>query len=529
VTEGKKSAPDADPMIGKTVANRFEILSVLGEGGMGKVYLCKDKETGGQAALKLVLGKLTGNEEFVQRLKQEARTAGRLRHDGAVRILASGETETGAPYLAMEFCPGQTLKELIHREKHLDVPRACNIVAQLVDAVGAAHKQGIIHRDLKPENIKIAPDALRGESVKVLDFGVAKFVGGDAPEMENAVKTKTGIILGTPKYMAPEQIRGDQIDGRSDLYSCGAILYELLSGDPPFRADDVFGYVTAHLKEPVIPLTERVPEYAIPREVDDLVLWMLEKNPQQRPKDASQITTVLERHSHGSSGARIKFLSRVAGAWVLPAIAAAVLLLVMVPTGLNVSVPAKVNGEDTLKTMVYGMELVRLHGLLAAVGLALGGGLGVYLVPRMSVSNYLKRLSIAGGFIAACQLIALALGGAGFAAAGFTVTALMVFAGFSLAWPMESPAMRVVWAGVVAPVVAAICNPVPLRMYEVGALATDPLPTEFYLPVWDGLLWQQGLGLSSVGPVALLSIFAMGLFFGLGTLFLPKPGRGNAS
>ncbi|MHC4821826.1 MAG: serine/threonine-protein kinase, partial [Planctomycetota bacterium] len=226
-----EAPPEADPYLGKTIAGRFEVENVLGEGGMGKVYGAKDLETGGMAALKVVVGQLTGNEEYVKRLQQEARTAGRLRHEAAVRIVAFGETESGAPYLAMEYCLGVTLKDMLAKEGHLPIARACNIASQMIDAVGSAHKQGIIHRDLKPEHIKIAPDAMRGEAVKVLDFGVAKFIGGeDAPEMENAVKTKTGIILGTPKYMAPEQIRGEQVDGRADLYSCGAILYELLSG-----------------------------------------------------------------------------------------------------------------------------------------------------------------------------------------------------------------------------------------------------------------------------------------------------------
>ncbi|MHC4923426.1 MAG: serine/threonine protein kinase, partial [Planctomycetota bacterium] len=276
-----EAPPEADPYLGKTIAGRFEVENVLGEGGMGKVYGAKD---------------------------QEARTAGRLRHEAAVRIVAFGETESGAPYLAMEYCLGVTLKDMLAKEGHLPIARACNIASQMIDAVGSAHKQGIIHRDLKPENIKIAPDAMRGEAVKVLDFGVAKFIGGeDAPEMENAVKTKTGIILGTPKYMAPEQIRGEQVDGRADLYSCGAILYELLSGTPPFTADDVFGYVSKHLKEPPMKLADRVPEYAIPQELDDLVMWMLEKNPVQRPKDAASINAILDKFAKGSSSARLKF------------------------------------------------------------------------------------------------------------------------------------------------------------------------------------------------------------------------------
>ncbi len=524
--------PATDPLIGRTVAKRFVVESVLGEGGMGKVYLVQDKETGQKAALKLVIGALSGNEEYVQRLRQEARTAGRLRHDGAVRILASGETETGEPYLAMEYCPGDNLKELLQREKHFDVARACNIVSQLVDAVGAAHRQGIIHRDLKPENIKVAPDPLRGEAVKVLDFGVAKFVGGEGvPEMENAVKTKTGIILGTPKYMAPEQIRGEAIDGRADLYSCGAILYEMLAGEPPFSAEDVFGYVSAHLKEPVLPLSERVPEYGIPKELDDLILWLLEKNPQQRPKDAAQVCIVLERYARTANTARVKFGMRVAGAWLVPAAASVALLHVLVPDRLPVKVPALgPDGGEILREVEYGMGLLRLHGSFAALGLGIGGAAGVLLQPRMSVAAYVRRLAVVAATVIVAQGIALAFHGAPYAAGASTLMALLIYACFSLAWPMDSLVQRFLWAGAVAPVVAVVLNPIPLRMYLGTEDADGTIPSEFFR--WLGNteeLWQAGASTGSVGFIAALAVLGMGVAFGLGTLVLPKPGRGSAS
>jgi len=518
-------------MIGRVLAGRFEIASVLGEGGMGKVYSAKDRETDELAAVKVVSIKLSDNEEYVQRLKQEARTAGRLRHDAAVRILAHGETEAGEAYLAMEYCPGRSLKEMIAKEKHLGVPRACNIISQVLGAVGAAHKQGIIHRDLKPENIKIAPDALRGEGVKVLDFGVAKFIGADgAPEMENAVKTKTGIILGTPKYMAPEQIRGEQTDGRADLYSCGAILYEMLSGTPPFQAEDVFGYVSKHLKEPVIPLAERCPEFGIPKELDDLVLWMLEKNPLQRPKDAQQIIEVLGKYAGGTSSARMKFLGKVAAAWLVPGAAAAMVIALALPPSAEVTVTqAGGEGDEVLKgTLPFSLGLIRLHGSAAALSLGIAGTAGVVYQPRTSVAAYVRRLLVVAGLLILGQLVTLALGGDAGGAAGFALTSLLVFVAFSLAWPMESLALRFLWTGVAAPVAACLLNPVPLRLVEgTKGVAGDPTAA-FFLRIWDADLWQGSLT-STVGFWAALSVFLTGVLIGLGTLFLPKPGRGSAA
>jgi len=524
-------SPSADKLIGRVLADRFEIASVLGEGGMGKVYSAKDRESDSLAAVKVVHGKLSDNEEYVQRLKQEARTAGRLRHENAVRILAHGETEQGEAFLAMEYCPGRSLKEVIAKEKHLAVPRACNIIAQVLGAVGAAHKQGIIHRDIKPENIKIAPDPLRGEGVKVLDFGVAKFIGGDgAPEMENAVKTKTGIILGTPKYMAPEQIRGEQVDGRADIYSCGAILYEMLSGTPPFQAEDVFGYVSKHLKEAVITLGDRCPERGVPKELDDLVMWMLEKNPLQRPKDAQQVVEALGKYAGGTSSARMQYLLKVLAAWFLPGAAAAAAIWTLLPPSIPVQVTqAGGEGQEPLTaTLPFSLDLLRIHGTLAAAFLGIAGTAGVMWQPRTSVAAYMRRLALVTVLLAVGQGVALALHGALFAAASFFLTSLLVFVAFSLAWPMESRFHRFLWAGVAAPVAACLLNPVPLRLVKDAKGVAGDASQEFFRRVWDPELWQGG-GTATVGFWAVLTVVLTGLLVGIGALFLPKPGRGSAS
>ena len=257
-------------LVGRVIAGRFEIVSVLGEGGMGKVYTAKDRETNQLAAIKVVHGKLSGNEEYVARLKQEARTAGRLRHDAAVRILAHGETEQGEPYLAMEYCPGRSLKEVVAKDKHLDVARACNIVGQVLGAVGAAHKQGIIHRDLKPENVYLLERAGHKDFVKVLDFGIAKILHGSA--LDNADLTRSGQMVGTFDYMAPEQMVGGAVTPRSDIYALGVVMYESICGDKPYgELDTPAEMLTAILSQTPPPLStgcvrrRTVPTNAPPR------------------------------------------------------------------------------------------------------------------------------------------------------------------------------------------------------------------------------------------------------------------------
>jgi hypothetical protein len=329
--------------------------------------------------------------------------------------------------------------------------------------------------------------------------------------------------------MAPEQIRGEQVDGRSDIYSCGAILYELLSGTPPFQAEDVFGYVSKHLKEPVMSLADRCPEYQIPKELDDLVLWMMEKNPVQRPKDTGQVGEILEKFARGSSSARFKFLGKVGACWVLPAAAGAFAVSVLVPETVKIQVAdTAADGTETLATLDYSLALLRLHGVAAAIGLGLAGTAGVVFQPRLSVAAYVRRLVLAGLLLLTAQGGAVALGGEMFSAASFTLASLLVFVAFSLSWPMDKPALRLVWTGLLAPLVAVAFNPVPLRRAVEEGVAVAADAPAFFLRLWDPDLWKGASFLENVGGAALVAILIPGVLIGIGTVFLPKPGRGSA-
>ena len=208
----------ADPHApGSVLGDRFEILEPLGAGAMGVVFRAQDRSAGAPAAVKVLHRKLVTSGEYVSRFKREALAASRFRHEAAVKVLGTGETDDGLPYIAMELVEGQSLRELLDRSGPLPVGRACNIAHQLLRALGAAHRRGIVHRDIKPDNVRIVVDDDGIERPKLLDFGIVKFIGGDPGELEGAVKTKTGIVLGTPKYMAPEQVRGEGVDGRADV------------------------------------------------------------------------------------------------------------------------------------------------------------------------------------------------------------------------------------------------------------------------------------------------------------------------
>jgi hypothetical protein len=281
-----------DPLLDRTVANRFAIRSRVGEGGMSVVYLAKDLNTDSEVAIKVLHRHLVDSEEFVARFKQEARTAGQLRHPNAVQIVDSG-VDDDLPYIAMEYCAGRSLKRIIREEAPLEPGRAADLASQILDALAAAHEVGIIHRDLKPENVRVAVKGGR-EVVKVLDFGVAKFVGTDEiKEMTGAVKTKTGIVFGTPKYMAPEQSMGEEIDSRIDVYAAGVILFEMLAGVPPFESDDLYGYVTKHLHQPAPPIREKVPDVDVPEALERVVLRALSKKREERPDDAGGLVEEL--------------------------------------------------------------------------------------------------------------------------------------------------------------------------------------------------------------------------------------------
>ncbi len=244
-----------DPLLGRVLAGKLEVLSLLGRGAMGKVYRAHHRGLDKPVAIK-VLQRLEGPEEpHILRFRAEARAASRLDHPNSVQILDFGEEEAdGLLYIAMELLEGIDLQSVLQKEEHLSVQRIAWIMAQTFSALAAAHAKGVIHRDMKPGNImlidKINEDGRLKDFVKVCDFGLAKLIEGDG----HRPLTRQGAVFGTPAYMSPEQARGIPIDARADIYSCGVVMYKMITGRTPFRAETPTGVLTQHITDQPPPL-----------------------------------------------------------------------------------------------------------------------------------------------------------------------------------------------------------------------------------------------------------------------------------
>ncbi len=223
-----------DALIGQVIADRYQITRLLGEGGMGRVYLSEHVRMGRKSAVKVMSPNLALSGEAISRFNREASNASRINHPNVAQIYDFGETSDGMLYLAMEFIEGDTLRELIARDGPMPAPRAADITKQICEALAAAHHLGIVHRDLKPDNVMIARHHDGRDWVKVVDFGIAKTVQGSGEGGGSQTVTTAGVSLGTPEYMSPEQLAGERLDSRTDLYSLGLVLFNMLTGDLPY-------------------------------------------------------------------------------------------------------------------------------------------------------------------------------------------------------------------------------------------------------------------------------------------------------
>ena len=267
----------ADPLIGVVVAERYRIKEHIGRGGMGVVYRVEHARIGKLMALKLLTGELTRDPQQVARFKREAQLVSRLSHPNTVQVFDFGASD-GLVYLAMEYLKGEDLGHLIRRVGPLGVERTIKIVIQICSSLAEAHDKGMVHRDLKPENIIIMQGAENEDLIKVLDFGLAKLrEGGELSEV-----TSRGAIVGTPYYMSPEQIRGDDVGPESDVYALGALIYACLTGTVVFDANTPMGVLTKHLTELPESPSRRFPELKIPNSLGQVVLAALEKDPKRR-------------------------------------------------------------------------------------------------------------------------------------------------------------------------------------------------------------------------------------------------------
>ncbi|HVZ78982.1 MAG TPA: serine/threonine-protein kinase, partial [Gemmatimonadaceae bacterium] len=220
-----------DPLIGTVIAERYRVTAQIGEGGMGRVYLAEHVRMGRRSALKVMSPALAATPDAITRFNREASNASRINHPNVAAVYDFGETDAGLLYIAMEFVEGETLSAIIQREGRLPVARAAAITKGVADALAAAHHLEIIHRDLKPDNIMIARQLDGSDWVKVVDFGIAKTVtqGGAGQTV-----TTIGVSLGTPEYMSPEQLAGEKLDARTDIYSLGLVLFHMLTGELPY-------------------------------------------------------------------------------------------------------------------------------------------------------------------------------------------------------------------------------------------------------------------------------------------------------
>jgi len=280
-----------DPLLGVTLAGRFTVLSRIGSGSMGSVYRARQDAVGRDVALKIVRPDRAHDAETKARFEREARAVSTLKSPHTVTAFDFGEAEDGSWFLALEMLEGETLGERLRRERRLDWVEALRFASEALKSLAEAHAQGIIHRDLKPDNLFLAraPGAAdTHELCKILDFGIAKWLRDDEAPLDQ-LQTLAGTVFGTPRYMSPEQAQGAPLDPRSDLYSLGVLLYQMLAGRAPFVDDDAVVVMAKHIKNEPPPFAEAAPGVSIPSPIEAAVRRSLEKLPENRPASAEDM------------------------------------------------------------------------------------------------------------------------------------------------------------------------------------------------------------------------------------------------
>jgi serine/threonine protein kinase len=286
-----------DLIPGMVIRGKYEILSKVGAGGMASVYKARHVAFGEVLALKLVGTRLAHDPDFLKRFRNEAVITRRLHHPNAVRVEDLDATEDGRPFIVMEYVDGRSLRELVRTDGPQPLARAVAVARQVCAALAAAHALGITHRDIKPDNILLGRGPDGAEHVKVLDFGIAKVRESTEGEGEGYTPTRTGMIVGTPQYISPEQAmgkRGEEVDGRADLYSLGVVLYEMVTGRLPFQSDTAMGMLLHHLQTAPTPPDLARPDLAIPAPLCDVLMRALQKDREQRYASAGDMLQALD-------------------------------------------------------------------------------------------------------------------------------------------------------------------------------------------------------------------------------------------
>ncbi len=308
---------EADPLIGRLLAQKFRIDRLLGAGAMGRVYLAEQTNLGKQVALKVLHNAMAGDAALAKRFYREAKSASMLSHPNILQIIDFGD-DGGLLFIAMELLSGRDLYRVIKQDFPFALDRVGHIGGQILGALDEAHAKGVVHRDLKPENVMLLD--VRGESdfVKVCDFGIAKVAS--ERDGEGSAITMAGMVCGTPEYMSPEQARGDALDGRSDLYAAAVILYQMVAGDVPFRAESALGVITKHLTEEPTPPSKRR-NASVPEALEAVILRGLKKNKEERFASAAEMRSALfdavgmKRPTSGTSQRAVEGGAVPADAW----------------------------------------------------------------------------------------------------------------------------------------------------------------------------------------------------------------------
>ena len=278
-------------MIGRTILGRYEIQRQLGEGGMGRVYLAKQTDLGRQVVVKVMHDHIAADEKFRERFQRETLLMARFHHPYAVTLYDASLNAADGSCIVMEYVKGGNLEALLEKVKKMTAPRVVRIICQLCEVLQAAHDEGIIHRDLKPANLMVVDPDTPKERIKVMDFGLAKLI--DSTESRRVTDTSVDFAVGTPAYICPEQVRGETMDSRGDLYSVGVMAFELLSGRVPFRGNSGMDVLLAHA-------TEDPPTFAalglgswVPPPIEAVVRKCLAKSPDDRQQSARQLADEL--------------------------------------------------------------------------------------------------------------------------------------------------------------------------------------------------------------------------------------------
>jgi serine/threonine protein kinase len=336
-----------DPRVGLILDSKYRLIESLGQGGMGSVFRAERLHIGDEVAVKLLHRDLVREKQALERFRREARTAAMIRHPNVVSIhdFNDGTNEGTEAYIVMELVQGVSLGKLLRRDGRLSPARAVHLMHDICAGVGVAHRRGLLHRDLKPDNVIVVPPSHEGdeETAKVVDFGLAK-----VRDVAGTALTQTGAVLGTLYYMSPEQCSGEELDARADVYSLGAMLYEMLTGNPPFRANNLAGLISKHLHEPP-PLFPRA--FEISPALELVCMRALAKDRNQRPPDAIAFGSELQKAltapvisrpaSSSSRRSPWKWIAAASGVFV------GLVLLLGVVIGINYVVARMKAGRDT--------------------------------------------------------------------------------------------------------------------------------------------------------------------------------------